>query len=75
MISECDAHFERARLNPTKAIKERLTHTPSAGCLNTTYTHSEKFNVHSERASLSMTYTLSETEPEPQGGDYLSAEP
>ena len=42
--------------------------------MNTTYTHSEKFNVHSERASLSTMNTVSETEPEPQGGDYLSAE-
>ena len=27
-----------------------------------------------ERACLNTTYTRSETEPEPQGGDYLSAE-
>ena len=39
-----------------------------------THTYSEKFSVHLERALFEYNVSLSETEPEPQGGDYLSAE-
>ncbi len=40
----------------------------------TTHTLSETVNAHFDRACLNPTNTFSETEPEPQGGDYLSAE-
>ena len=39
-----------------------------------TRTYSEKFNVHFVRALFKYDVPLSETDSEPQGGDYLSAE-